>query len=139
VSAFVLDASYAFAWCFPDRATPNTDATLRQLEARADNAIVPWVWQLGVGNALGKAVTRAKVPLARALDIWAELLLLPIRQVSMSTGDIPQWMEMAVKHNLSVYDTCYLQVALAARLPLATNDKKLKEAAEANQLVTMTP
>jgi len=137
VSAFILDASYTLAWCFPDRTTANTDATLKRLEAREDNAIVPWVWQVEVGNALGKAVTRAKVPLSRALDIWAELLLLPIRH--MAIGDIPQLLRLAVKHNLSVYDTCYLQAALASRLPLATNDKKLKDAAEANHLVTMTP
>ncbi|HUY13553.1 MAG TPA: type II toxin-antitoxin system VapC family toxin [Terriglobia bacterium] len=137
MSAFILDASYTLAWCFPDRATANTDATLRRLEARGDNAIVPWVWQVEVGNALGKAVTRAKVPLSRALDIWAELLRLPIRHLAI--GDIPHLLGLAVKHNLSVYDTCYLQAALASRLPLATNDKKLKEAAEANHLVTMTP
>ncbi len=98
---------------------------------------MPWVWQVEVGNALGKAVTRAKVPLSRALDIWAELLLLPIRQVAI--GDIGELLGLAVKHNLSLYDTCYLQAALASRLPLATNDKKLKDAAEANHLVTMTP
>jgi len=70
VCAFILDASYTLAYCFSDRATANTDATLERLEMREDNAIVPWVWQLEVGNVLGKAVTRVKVPLARALDIW---------------------------------------------------------------------
>jgi predicted nucleic acid-binding protein len=137
VSAFILDASYTLAWCFPDRATANTDATLKRLEAREDYAIVPWVWQVEVGNALGKAGTRAKVPLARALDIWAELQLLPIRH--MAIGDIPQLLGLAVKHNLSVYDSCYLQAAVASGLPLATNDKKLMDAAEANHVVTMTP
>jgi predicted nucleic acid-binding protein len=38
-----------------------------------------------------------------------------------------------------VYDTCYLQAAVASRLPLATNDKKLQDAAEANHVVTMKP
>lgn len=90
-----------------------------------------------MGNALRKAVTRAKVPLARALDIWAELQFLPIRHVAIA--DIPQLLEVAVKHNLSVYDSCYLQAAIASHLPLATNDKKLIDAAEANHLVTMTP
>jgi hypothetical protein len=62
VSDYILDASYALAWCFADRATANTDAALRRLEARQDNAIVPWVLQLEAGNALGKTVTRAKLP-----------------------------------------------------------------------------
>ena len=53
MSAFILDASYALAWCFPDRATASTDATLKRWEGRGDNATVPWVWQVEVGNALG--------------------------------------------------------------------------------------
>lgn len=137
MSSFVLDASYALTWCFSDRATANTDATLKQSEARGHDAIVPWVWQLEVSNALGKAVTRGKLTMSRALDIWSELLLLPIRHFPI--GGIPQLLALAVRHNLSVYDACYLQAALAAGVPLATNDKKLKDAAEANRLVTMIP
>ena len=68
MSSFVLDASYTMAWCFADRATAHTDATLKRLELRQDDALVPWVWQLEVGNALGKAVARGKVPLSRALE-----------------------------------------------------------------------
>jgi predicted nucleic acid-binding protein len=137
VSLFVLDASFALTWCFPDRATPNTDAALQRMESHTDTATVPWVWQLEVANALGKAVSRAKVPLPRALEIWDELLLLPIRQVAI--GSIPELLSLAVKHNLSVYDTCYLQLALISNLPIATNDEKLKRAAEASGLVAIVP
>lgn len=137
MSSFVLDASYALTWCFPDRATPNTDAALKRMEALTDSATVPWVWQVEVGNALGKAVTRNKVALRRALEIWDELLLLPIRQVAI--GNIPELMRLAVKHKLSMYDTCYLQLALTSNLPIATNDDKLKLAAEANGLVVIVP
>ena len=115
-------------WCFPDRATANTNAALRRLEAHNDSAVVPWVWQVEVANALGKAVVRGKVPLFRALEIWDELLLLPIRQVAI--GSIPQLLRLAVRQDLSLYDTCYLQAALTSSLPLATNDKKLREAAQ---------
>ncbi|HMD83505.1 MAG TPA: hypothetical protein VKO18_02250 [Terriglobia bacterium] len=30
MSAFILDASYTLAWCFPGRPTANTDATLKR-------------------------------------------------------------------------------------------------------------
>ena len=132
MSLFVLDASYALTWCFPDRSTPNTDAALQRMESHTDSAMVPWVWQVEVANALGKAVSRAKIPLPRALEIWDELLLLPIRQVAV--GNVPELVTLAVKHNLSVYDTCYLQLALVSNLPIATNDEKLKRAAEASGL-----
>lgn len=137
MSLFVLDASYALTWCFPDRATPGTDAALQRMESHTDTATVPWVWQVEVANALGKAVSRAKIPLPRALEIWDELLLLPIRQVAV--GNVPELLTLAVKHNLSVYDTCYLQLALISNLPIATNDEKLKLAAKASDLVVIVP
>ena len=92
-------------------------------------------WQVEVANALGKAVVKGKVPLFRALEIWDELLLLPIRQ--MAIGSIPQLLRLAVQQDLSLYDTCYLQAALASSLPLATNDKKLREAAQSCWVTTL--
>ena len=65
------------------------------------------------------------------------MLLLPIRRVPV--GDIVELLELAVRHHLSVYDACYLKAALDAQLPLATIDQKLKDAAEAHHLITLTP
>jgi predicted nucleic acid-binding protein len=75
--------------------------------------------------------------LQRALEIWDEILLLPIRQVAID--NIPDLMALAVKNNLSKYDTCYLQLALISELPIATNDDKLRRAAEAIGVVTIVP
>jgi predicted nucleic acid-binding protein len=138
VSVFVLDASYTLTWCFLDRATPNTDATLRRLEAALDSAIVPVIWQIEVANALGKGVVRRKLSATRAREIWEELALLPIRQ-GASPLEVPVLLELAVHHNLSVYDACYLQEARRERLPLATNDRDLRQAAESYGITVMTP
>jgi predicted nucleic acid-binding protein len=73
-----------------------------------------------------------------AQQIWAELTLLPIRQ-SGPPLEVPRLLELAVRHNISVYDACYLQEARLERLPLATNDHDLKEAAALYGLVVMTP
>jgi hypothetical protein len=40
------------------------------MEAHSDSAVVPFVWQVEVANALGEAVVHGKVPLGRALEIW---------------------------------------------------------------------
>ncbi len=48
-----------------------------------------------------------------------------------------QLLQLAVKHNLSVYDTCYMQAAIEAGL--ATNDDKLQRAAESYGIVTLLP
>jgi hypothetical protein len=82
VSLFVLDASYTLTWCFQDRATPDTDAALRRLEAGTDGAIVPPIRHIEVANALGKGVARRKLSSERAQDIWSEIALLPIRQTA---------------------------------------------------------
>lgn len=76
MSVFVLDASYTLTWCFPDRATANTYETLRRMDEHIDSAVVPWIWQLEVGNAIGKAVVRKKIDLPLALEIWDEPLRL---------------------------------------------------------------
>jgi predicted nucleic acid-binding protein len=138
VSVFVLDASYTLTWCFPDRATANTDATLKRLEAAVDSAMVPAIWQIEVANALGKGVVRRKLSVERAQAIWDELAISPIRQSGMPL-EVPSLLGLAVRHNISVYDACCLQVASLEQLPLATNDRDLKEAAESSGITVMMP
>jgi predicted nucleic acid-binding protein len=138
VSLFVLDASYTLSWCFRDRATSNTDETLKRLEAAVDSAIVPPIWHIEVANALGKGVVRRKLSAERAQDVWNEISLLPIRQTTFSL-DVPELLELAVRHNLSVYDVCYLQAARLEEVPLASNDHDLLQAAESYGISVMRP
>jgi hypothetical protein len=56
-----------------------------------------------------------------------------------TTLDVPKLLDLAVVHNISVYDACYLQAARLDGLPLATNDHDLQEAAESYGLMVMTP
>ena len=46
---------------------------------------------------------------------------------------------MAVKHALTLYDAAYLELALRLRLPLATFDKALCRAAEAEGVRLVNP
>jgi predicted nucleic acid-binding protein len=116
----------------------NTDATLKRLEAVVDSAIVPAIWQIEVANALGKGVVRRKLSVGRAQEIWEELALLPTRQSGISV-EVPKLLDLEVRHNISVYDACYLLEARLGQLPLATNDRDLKEAAESYGITVMTP
>jgi predicted nucleic acid-binding protein len=72
----------------------------------------------------------------RPCGVWKRLLL-PIRQVAI--GSIPQLLQLAVEQDLSIYDTCYFQAALVSGLQLATNDKKLRAAAESRGVTTIEP
>jgi predicted nucleic acid-binding protein len=64
----------------------------------------------------------------RAIRLWQELQELPIRIVDTPVDqNLP---ELALQHNLSVYDASYLSLTLSHKLPLATVDLKLRRAAE---------
>ena len=62
MTAFVLDASIALAWCFADEATPATDALLDRLAD--EEAAAPALWRLEVANALAMAERRGRLSVA---------------------------------------------------------------------------
>ena len=126
--AFVLDSSVALSWCFEDEVT---EATLRIRERLStERAVVPSLWLLEVANVLLLGARRGRLT-AEAAAEFADLLLgLPIDVVEPER-DIADLMQLAAEHRLTAYDKAYLQVAAARRLPLATMDATLAEAARA--------
>ena len=53
---------------------------------------------------------------------------LPVRVVEIPVDE--KLLELALKHNLALYDASYLSLALLRSLPIARGDGKPKEAAE---------
>ena len=62
---------------------------------------------------------------------------LPI--VDKGIGDDGRVLDLARSRNLSAYDATYLALALAERLPLATLDRRLAEAARAEGVTILGP
>ena len=124
--AFVLDSSVALSWCFEDEVT---EATLRIRERLStERAVVPSLWLLEVANVLLLGARRGRLTAEAAAefaDLWVGL---PIDVVEPER-DIADLMQLAGEHRLTAYDAAYLQVAAARRLPLATLDATLAEAA----------
>jgi predicted nucleic acid-binding protein len=137
VREFVLDASFALCWCFDDEATPQTESTLTSLENQEAIAWVPAIWRYEMLNGLGKGVTRSRLTRDKALLFWQEIQALPIRVVDIAVDET--LLELALKHNLAVYDASYLSLAQARRLPLATVDGKLQQAAESVGIQIIRP
>ena len=134
---FVLDASFALCWCFDDEATPQTESTLTSLENQEAIAWVPAIWRYEMLNGLGKGVTRGRLTRDKALLFWQEVQALPVRVADVAVNET--LLELALKHNLAVYDACYLSLTQASRLPLATVDGKLQQAAESVGVQVIRP
>jgi predicted nucleic acid-binding protein len=137
VTEFVLDASFALCWCFEDEATKETETTLTALQNQETAAWAPEIWRYEMLNGLGKGVSRGRIAHDKAFLFWQEILALPIRIVDVPVDD--KLLALALKHNLAVYDACYLGLAQGRSLPLATVDGKLQRAAESGGIQVISP
>ena len=133
--AFVLDCSVALAWLFPDEATEVTDHLRDSLvEGRA---FAPALWPMEVANVLLVATRRGRIDPDEWEQIYAHLEALPIEIDPVSTSRVwGRTLHLANAHRLSVDDAMYLELALRMRLPLATLDRTLSEAARLEGLET---
>ena len=131
MDGFILDASVAISWCFPNdpaENTPYSRVVLKQLEQT--NAIVPEIWAFEIANGIFVAHNVRK-RIAEA-DIQEYIQLLESLPIWVISGD---WLKnialqvLARKHNLAAYDVAYLDLAMRQQLPLATSDGNLKKAA----------
>jgi predicted nucleic acid-binding protein len=137
VTEFVLDASFTLRWCFEDEATPSTESLLTTLQNQEAIAWAPAIWRYEILNGLGKGVSRGRLDRPKAFLLWQELQELGIRIVE--TPIDRALLELALDHNLAVYDASYLSLAQVRNLPLATVDGKLQNIAASVGIQTLKP
>jgi predicted nucleic acid-binding protein len=125
--AFVLDSSVALAWLLQDEANERTDALADRLEQ--ENAHVPSIWSLEVGNALMTALRRKRISNGDFERCISALLALPI-EVDTAAG-LAGVLLIAQRFGLTSYDAAYLELAQRRGFPLATLDEKLRQACKA--------
>ena len=123
---FVLDNSVVTGWYLPDQATAYTQAMATRLEA--DRAIVPALWQLEFANVLKTACTCGTLSLDAARQIVDTVAMLPIEIDSGVAPGPRQLLELAMRYSLSSYDAAYLELAMRNGLPIASQDRRLREA-----------
>jgi len=127
--SFVADASVAIAWVHPAQATAETDAMLDRLAA-GDSLVVPALWPLEVANALTVLRRRRKLTpdeARTAIEIIRELPVVIDHEAAVLA--FTRLVDLASKHELTVYDATYLELAARRQLPLASNDAQMKQAA----------
>jgi len=124
----VLDSSVALAWCFPDERSAATDAVLARLTA--EPAVVPSLWFLEMTNVLAIAERKGRIVQTKAEEFVATIDSL-ILDVDYESSDraFEHLYPLCRAHGLTSYDAAYLDLALRRRLPLATLDTPLRNAA----------
>lgn len=125
----MADASVVIGWVHPGQETADTAAMLQAIE---DGAIieVPALWPLEVANALTVLVRRRKLTVDERQMALLWLAGLPLHiDHEMASLAFSRLAELAVTHELSVYDAAYLELAERRNLPLACNDGPLRNAA----------
>ena len=129
-TAFVVDASMAFAWVLPGQASAEADALLELIEAGA-SPIVPSLWFLEVANGLLTAERRRLITAdERKLALERLSALAFTVDEDDARNAFGRTSALAVQYGLSVYDAAYLELALRRKLPLGTRDGALRNAVE---------
>jgi predicted nucleic acid-binding protein len=120
---FVVDASIALSWCFEDESTSATDDVLHRL--LLEGGIAPAHWALEIANALRFAASSGRVDEPAVSRARSIVLDLPIDVLAVETSTALGLIEPAKRHDLTVYDAAYLELADIRGLGLATLDKGL--------------
>lgn len=125
---FVIDASVAASWCFPDEASPVADAALRRLDE--DGALAPSLFWFELRNVLLIGERRRRITKTDTARFLGFVRDLPLEVDSDPDGNLA--LSLARAHRLSFYDAVYLE--LAQRKALATLDNALIAAARAEKV-----
>ena len=121
----VTDASSLLCLAFQGEAVAHGQRVVDAV--RDGGAIVPSIFWYEVRNALLVSERRGRIHPGQSMSFLALLQELPI-SIEPLPGEAGV-LQLARDHQLSVYDAAYLELALRERLPLATLDRSLAEAA----------
>lgn len=125
---FVIDNSIVMSWCFADEDNGYADLVLSRLESQ--EACVPAIWPLEVGNVLLVAERRKRLSEADSVRFLELLNNLPITVIQEPPERMcREIVALARVQKLSTYDASYLDLAMRKGLPVATLDTSLQQAA----------
>lgn len=129
----VADASLVFAIAADEAPGAAAEAVGHQIAEAG--AIVPRHWPLEMANAFAMAVRRKRMTAGQrriAIEMVQQLRITVDLSEVDAFGDL---LELAEKHQLTIYDAAYLELALRTGCPLASLDRDLRAAAKKEGVV----
>lgn len=127
MTAIVIDNSVFLSWCLGDEDDPTAAHAMHRVAE--GGGVVPRIWWYELRNAFLINERRGRISPRQVSDTLADSLELGIAIDDEHDGSL--LFDIARGHGLTVYDAAYLEVAIRRSLPLATLDRRLREAAEA--------
>ena len=135
--AFVIDASIIISWYNPDEQNDYAKDILFCL--KKEQAIAPCLCCYEVNNVLRVLEKKGKVPSLSVDKALVAIDKLRIVRDSAPAGFImPLVLQLSREHGLTVYDACYLELAVRLNLPIASLDEDLLKAAKAAKIEIKT-
>lgn len=128
MSGIIVDASRIGNAILPDERGEFTERLLEII--LASDLHEPVHWPFEIGNLVLKASRRGRIAIVERNEARDSLALLIDGAEVESVSFAMQAFELAIIHNISVYDAGYLEMALRTGLPLLTSDGPLGRAAE---------
>jgi predicted nucleic acid-binding protein len=128
VGPCVIDASAVLPVIASDTSSVRATRWFEAARDSLEDCLTVDLFDAECANALWKRVRWVPWPIDEAEVALDRVLALPFRRVAVGAivGDA---LQLAVRLGLSVYDACYVALALACHLPLVTADRRLAQAA----------
>lgn len=121
----VVDASVAIKLFIEQEGSPQAAALFDQLSTQPGTEFyVPALFFAECANVLWQYVRRASYPPDQAKASLAQLRALSLQTVAIQEI-VSEALEVAIAHNISAYDACYVELSERLQLPLVTADQKL--------------
>lgn len=121
---YIIDASFVLSFLLPDEQHQHIDPFFDQYKTGVIEFISTSLLPYEVVNGLKLAVIRKRVDSKYAKSRMKEFFNY---QIKLSGVDFFEAFELAKRHNLTVYDACYLYLAKDNKTPLLTHDEALQK------------
>jgi predicted nucleic acid-binding protein len=120
----VVDASAILPLVGFERFSPRAEQWFATVREHAEDSLTVDLFDAECANALWKRVRRELWSTRRAEQALRQILDLPFRRVPVGVvvGDA---FTLAATTGLTVYDACYVALAVASGLPMVTADRRL--------------
>lgn len=124
----VVDASVAIKLFIEQEGSAQAEALFEKLSTQPGTELyVPELFFAECANVLWQYVRRTNYPPDEAKASLARLRALTLQTVAIQEV-VSEALEIAIAHNISAYDACYVELSERLQLPLITADQKLVRA-----------